>query len=65
MLPAGSGVKRAADGLGDVVVVAADRVAVGMKHVQLAGKVGPVPNIASITPLNLLGQRVIPAVDEL
>ena len=26
---------------------------------------GPVPNIASITPLNLLGQRVIPAVDEL
>ena len=25
---------------------------------------GPVPNIASITPLDLLGQRVIPAVDE-
>jgi hypothetical protein len=26
---------------------------------------GPVPNVASITPLNILGQQVIPAVDEL
>jgi F420-dependent oxidoreductase-like protein len=25
---------------------------------------GPVPNVASITPLKMLGQRVIPAVDE-
>ena len=24
----------------------------------------PVPNVASITPLKMLGQRVIPAVDE-
>jgi len=36
-----------------------DLAGLGITHYQ-----GPVPNVASITPLEVLGRRVIPALDE-